>query len=148
MQHFEGTISIKAPRAEVWAYLTDPYKVGQCAPGVESVEVVDGEQKFRAIAVIGFGSVKARFAGQAEFIELDAPNRATLKAHGNAPGSAIDVLSVMLLSDGVDGATELKWTADITILGTLASLAARLMGSITRKLSAEFFNCFKQKIEV
>ncbi len=147
MQHFEGTVSIKAPRSQVWEFLIDPQKVGECAPGVESVEVVEGEQKFRAIAVVGFGVVKARFSGAAEFLELDAPNRATLKAHGNAPGSAVDVLSVMLLSDGSDGTTELKWTADITIMGTLASLAARLMSSITRKLSAEFFNCFKQKIE-
>jgi len=60
----------------------------------------------------------------------------------------MDVLSLMELSDGPeDGTTELKWTADITVLGTLASLAARLMGSITKKLSAEFFNCFKTKIE-
>ena len=146
MQHFEGTVSIKAPRSQVWAYLTDPEKVGQCVPGVESVEVV-GDRKFRAKVEIGFGTVKARFAGEGEFVELDAPDRATLKAHGKAPGSAVDVRSVMALSDGPDGTTELHWTADITILGTLASLAARMMGTITKKLSAEFFNCFKKKIE-
>ena len=148
MQHFEGTVTIKARRSEVWEFLIDPLKVGQCAPGVESVEVMGDARKFRAIAVIGFGSVKARFAGDAEFLDVHAPHRATLKAHGNAPGSAVDVLSTMALSDGPHGTTELHWTADITILGTLASLAARLMGSITQKLSAEFFNCFKKKIEV
>ena len=146
MQHFEGTVNIQAPRDEVWAYLTDPEKVGQCAPGVESVEV-ESERKFRAVVEIGFGTVKARFHGTGEFTELDPPHRATLKAHGKAPGSAIDVLSVMLLSDGPNDSTDLKWTADITILGTLASLAARMMGSITKKLSAEFFQCFKKKIE-
>src|SRR6476646_5805736 len=147
MQHFEGTININAPRDDVWAFLMDPYKVGQCMPGVESVEVLDGERKFRAIAAIGFGTVKARFTGDAEFIEIEEPNWATLKAHGNAPGSAMDVMSLMLLSYGPDGTTEMKWSADITVLGTLASLAARLMGSITQKLSTEFFNCFKKTIE-
>ena len=147
MQHFEGTVTIKAPRSQVWEFVIDPQKVGQCMPGVESVEVTEGEPKFRAVAAIGFGSVKARFSGDAEFLEVDAPNKVTLKAHGKAPGSAMDVMSLMLLSDGEDGTTELKWTADITVLGTLASLAARLMGSITKKLSAEFFNCFKSKIE-
>ena len=112
MQHFEGIVNIKASRSEVWAFLTDPQKVGECAPGVESVEVVEGEKKFRAIAAIGFGVVKARFSGNAEFIELDEPNRAKLKAHGNAPGSAVDVMSEMLLSDGPDGTTDLKWTAE------------------------------------
>jgi hypothetical protein len=80
------------------------------------------------MAVIGLGAVKARGADDAEFLDVQAPHRATLKAHGNALGSAVDVLSTMALSDGPDGTTELHWTADITILGTLASLAARLMG--------------------
>jgi carbon monoxide dehydrogenase subunit G len=147
MQHFEGTITINAPREVVWAFLMDPYKVGACMPGVESVEVAAGDKKFKAVAAIGFGTVKARFKGDAEFVEVEEPNWATLKAHGNAPGSAMDVVSLMLLSDGEAGTTEMKWSADITVLGSLASLAARLMGGITKKMSADFFNCFKKKIE-
>jgi len=147
MQHFEGTININAPREVVWAFLMDPYKVGQCMPGVESVEVQDGDRKFRAVAAIGFGTVRARFKGDAEFVEVEEPNWATLKAHGNAPGSAMDVVSLMVLSDAEDGTTEMQWSADITVLGSLASLAARLMGGITKKLSSEFFNCFKKTIE-
>src|SRR4051794_39367655 len=96
MQHFEGTVTINAPRDEVWKYLTDPEKVGKCAPGVESVKVVEGQHKFHAIAAIGFGTVKARFTGDAEFVELDEPNRARLKAHGKAPGSAMDVMTLMV----------------------------------------------------
>jgi len=145
--HFEGTVEIKAARGVVWVFLTDPHTVAQCAPGVESVETLIPDQKFRAIAAIGFGSVKARFSGDLEFLELDAPNRAKLKAHGNAPGSAVDVISEMVLTDGADGTTEMKWTADIVVLGTLASLAARLMGNITQRLTTEFYNCFKRKIE-
>jgi carbon monoxide dehydrogenase subunit G len=32
-------------------------------------------------------------------------------------------------------------------MGTIASLASRMMGGVTQKLSAEFFACAKQKIE-
>jgi carbon monoxide dehydrogenase subunit G len=42
----------------------------------------------------------------------------------------------------------LKWTADIVILGQLASLAARMMGPVTQKLAGEFFNEVKKRIEV
>ena len=144
---FEGSLTINAPRGVVWVFLTDPHQMAQCVPGVESVETLVPDQKFRATAAIGFGSVKVRFTGDVEFLELDVPNRAKLKGHGNAPGSAADVTSEMFLSDGSDGTTEMKWTADVVILGTLASLAARLMSSVTQKLTAEFFNCFKKKIE-
>lgn len=145
--HLEGTVNIKASRETVWKFLTDPHKVSQCASGVETVEIVEPGKKFRAVAAIGFGTVKARFAGDAEFLELDAPNRAKIKAHGNAPGSAADVTSEMFLSDGPDGSTEMRWTAEVVILGSLASLAARMMAPVTQKLTGEFFNCVRKKIE-
>ena len=116
----QGTVNIKAPRQKVWEFLIDPHQVSQCAPGVESVEIIEPNRKFRAVASIGLGSVKARFSGNAEFLELDAPNRAKIKGHGSAPGSAADVTSEMFLSDGPDGSADLKWTADIVILGQLA----------------------------
>lgn len=144
---YEGTTTISAQRGVVWVFLTDPHQVAQCAPGVESIETIVPDQKFRAIAAVGFGSVKARFTGELEFLDLEPPNRAKLKAHGDAPGSAVDVVSEMFLTDGTDGTTEMKWYVDIVVLGTLASLAARLMSSITQKLTAQFFECLKGKIE-
>src|SRR5258707_12983565 len=95
-----GTVNIKAPRQKVWDFLTDPSQVAACAPGVESVEALEGGRKFKAVAAIGFGTVKAKFNGDGEFVELDAPNRAKIKAHGNAPGSAADVMSERFLTDG------------------------------------------------
>src|SRR5689334_12841910 len=111
MQQFEGTVYINASREQVWEFLMDPYRVGQCMPGVESVE---DERKFRAVAAIGIDSVKTRFNGDAEFTQVEKPNWATLKAHGNAPGSAMDVTSLMVLSNAPDGTIELQWSADIT----------------------------------
>lgn len=145
--HFEGSTSINAPRDKVWAFLVDPNEVSKCAPGVEKVEPVEPDRKFKAIAAIGFGSVKVRFSGDIEFLELEAPHRAKMKGHGNAPGSAADVISEMRLSDGPDGATVLDWAADINVVGSIASTAARMMGTVTQKLTGEFFNCVKKKIE-
>jgi carbon monoxide dehydrogenase subunit G len=114
---------------------------------VQSVEIVVPDQKFRAVASVGFGSVKATFVTDVEWLEVDSPSRAKMKAHGKAPGSAMDAISEMKLSEGADGSTDLKWSADVTVVGTIASLAARLMGSVTQKLTGEFFNCVKKKIE-
>jgi carbon monoxide dehydrogenase subunit G len=145
--HLEGTVSIQAARDRVWAFLTDPHQVSQCAPGVESVEVVEPGKTFRATASVGFGNIKARFSGDVEWLELEAPNRARMKAHGTAPGSAADVVSEMRLSEEAAGATTLHWSADVTVVGQLASLAARLMTSVSQKLVGLFFDCVRQKIE-
>ena len=145
--HFEGNLSIQAPRAKVWDYLTDPEKVSKSAPGLESLEIVEAGKKFRATTSIGFGSVKVRFVNDVEWVELDPPNRARMKAHGTAPGSAVDATTSMALTDGQDGATDLAWTADVNVVGTIASLAARLMGGVTKKLTAAFFDSARKEIE-
>jgi carbon monoxide dehydrogenase subunit G len=144
---FEGKTNIRAPRAKVWSYLTNAEKVSRAAPGLEKFEVVDPGKKFRVVTAIGFGSVKARFTSDVEWTELVPPEKAAMKAHGMAPGSAVDADSRMTLADGPDGSTDLNWSADVTISGTIASLAARLMGGVTQKLTSAFFESVRKDIE-
>lgn len=142
-----GTTLIHAPRDVVWAFVTDADSVAQCAPGVEKVEIIEPGRRFKAVLSVGFGTVKARFNADVEFTELDAPQRAVFKGRGVSSAGVGDATAEMLLSDAAGGGTELKWTADTTIGGTLATLAARLMGPVTTKLSGQFFECMKSKIE-
>jgi carbon monoxide dehydrogenase subunit G len=145
--HFEGKLRIEAPRQRVWDFLTDPKQVAECAPGLESLEILEPGKKFRVVSAVGFGTVKARFTSDVEWTDLEPPSRAAMKAHGNAPGSAVDAKSSMTLSDADGAATDLGWAADVTVVGTIASLAARLMGGVTQKLTGAFFESVKKKIE-
>ena len=145
--HFEGNLTIQAPRAKVWDFLTDPEKVSKAAPGLEKLEIVEPGKKFRATTSVGFGSIKVRFVNDVEWVEMDAPNEAKMKAHGTAPGSGLDATTSMRLADGPDGATDLTWTADVNVVGTIASLAARLMGGVTKKLTSAFFDKVREEIE-
>lgn len=145
--HFEGTVTIQAPQEKVWAFLTDPDSVSQCAPGLQSLEVLEPDKKFRAVASVGFGSIKATFTTDVEWLELDPPNRAKMQARGSAPGSAVEATSEMFLTAVDENTTEMRWAADVAVMGTIASLASRLMGSVTKRLTDEFFQCVKQKIE-
>ena len=145
--NFKGTVTINAPRDRVWNFLTDPNQVAQCAPGLDSVEIIEPNQKFRAIASVGFGAVKATFITDASWVGLEPPNRAQTKFHGKAPGSVVDGTSEMVLSDGKPGETVLNWSADVTVVGTIASLASRLMGPVTQKITDSFFDNVRKKIE-
>jgi carbon monoxide dehydrogenase subunit G len=144
---FNGQVTIAAPRQKVWEFLTDPHAVSQCAPGLESIKVVAPDQRFEVVAAIGFGTVKVRFVTDVEWMTLEAPKHASMKAHGTAPGSAVDVLADMTMSDGQEGSTDLSWSAQVTVSGTITSLASRLMGSVTKKITTAFFDCVKKKIE-
>jgi carbon monoxide dehydrogenase subunit G len=143
----KGDVSIHAPRKKVWDFLTDPNQLGQCVPGVEKIEIIEPNQKYRGVVSVGLGGVKARFNGEVNVLELNEPNRAKLKAHGTATGTAADVLSEMSLSDGTDGSTLVHWTADVNISGQLASLAARLMLPVSQKLSEQFYDEVRKRIE-
>jgi len=142
-----GEVTIRAPRKKVWDFLTDPYQIGQCAPGVEKIEMIEPLKRYRGVVSVGFGAVKARFSGDVEVTELNEPNSAKIKAHGSATGSVADAVSDMRLSDGPDGSTVLNWTADVTVSGQLASLASRLMVPVSQKLAQVFYDQVKKKIE-
>ena len=110
---FEGTFEVDAPRDRVWAFIIDPQQVGQCGPGVESIEVID-DRHFKATAKVGIGFISARFVVDLEFVDVDEPDQATIKAHGQAPGSAVDGTAQIRLSDGEAGGTRMDWSADVT----------------------------------
>jgi uncharacterized protein len=144
---FEGRLGIRAPRQKVWDFLTDPQKVAKAAPGLEKLEIVDPGKKFRATTSVGFGAVKVRFVNDVEWVEMTPPSQARMKAHGTAPGSGVDATTSMTLTDGQDGTTDLAWSADIQVVGTVASMAARLMGGVTKKLTEAFFDKVRAEIE-
>jgi carbon monoxide dehydrogenase subunit G len=144
--HFEGSVPIKASREKVWAFVIDPDQVGQCGPGVETIEVVD-DTHFKATAKVGIGFISARFNVAMTFAELVAPDKAVIKAHGQAPGSAVDADASMNLSDGPDGTTVMDWSADVNISGTLAGVGARLIEGTANKMIGQTFDCMRAKLE-
>jgi carbon monoxide dehydrogenase subunit G len=143
----QGEVTIRAPRKKVWDFMTDPNQIGQCAPGVEKIEMVEPLKRYRGVVSVGFGAVKARFSGEVEVLELDEPDYAKLKAHGTASGSVADAVSELHMSDGPDGSTIVNWSADVTVAGQLASLASRLMVPVSQKLAQIFYDQVKKKIE-
>jgi carbon monoxide dehydrogenase subunit G len=143
----KGDVTIKAPRKKVWDFLTDPNQLAQCVPGIESVEEIEKLKKYRGIVSVGLGSVKAKFNGEVDILELDEPNFAKLKAHGKATGSAADAISEMRMSDASDNSTFVEWSADINVSGQLASLVSRLMVPVSQKLASVFYDEVKKRIE-
>ena len=143
----KGDVTIRAPRKKVWDFMTDPNQIGQCAPGVEKIEMIEPLKKYRGVVSVGFGAVKARFSGDVDVLELKEPDYAKIKAHGSATGSVADAISEVHFSDGADEATNVHWTADVNVSGQLASLAARLMVPVSQKLAAQFYDNVRRKIE-
>ena len=143
---FSGSTEINAPRAKVWAFVIDPNQVGWCGPGVESIEAIDATH-FRARAKVGIGIISARFNVNLELAEATVPDRAVIKATGQAPGSAVDATGEMRLDGPEAGPTTMHWSADVAISGTIAGVGARLIEGTASKLIRQAFDCMRAKLE-
>lgn len=143
---FSGSTQIAAPRDRVWAFVIDPQQVGWCGPGVEAIEEIDPTH-FRARAKVGIGPISARFSVNLELVEAVAPDRAVIKANGQAPGSEVEAVGEMTLSGPPEGPTTMDWTADVTIMGTIAAVGARFIESTADKLIGQAFECMRAKLE-
>ena len=143
---FEGTLDIAAPRDRVWSFLTDPLDVTSCAPDVQSVDVADPHH-FKVVVRAGVGPIKATFTMNVQFVELHRPNHATVLARGQAPGSAVEMVSTMDLAEFDPTRTMMEWTSDVTVSGMIAQVGARLMQGAADKITHQVFSCIKAKLE-
>lgn len=144
--HFEGQQTIQAPRETVWAFLLDPNKVAECAPGFQGMQILAPDH-FKPTLGVGIGSVKATFTLDVHLEDVREPEHAAMSGHGMAAGSAVDLRAVMDLVADSPTTTAMRWTADVVVSGKIASMGARLLESTANKLTARFFDCIRQKLE-
>ena len=143
---FSGTQTISAPIDKVWAFLLDVNNVAGCAPGFQSMEEL-GEEHWKAVVGVGIGSVKAKFTMDVTRSEMHESEQMVLKARGKAPGSAVDLSGDMHLT-ALDGdQTRMDWQAQVVVSGTIASVGARLLQGVAEKLTGQFFDCLKTKLQ-
>ncbi len=136
-----GQYRIAAPRDAVWAALNDPEVLRACIPGCEELEKT-WDTTMTAKVVQKIGPVKARFAGEVELVNINAPASYTIQGEGKGgiAGFAKGSADVQLAEDG-DG-TILTYEAHAMIGGKLAQLGSRLVNSTAKKLADQFFANF------
>jgi carbon monoxide dehydrogenase subunit G len=143
---FEGTLDIAAPRQRVWEFLTDPKQVTTCAPDVQSLEIADPHH-FKVVVRAGVGPIKGTFAMNVQFIELDRPKHAAVLARGQAPGSAVEMVSNMNLAEFDESHTIMEWSSEVTVSGMIQQVGSRLMQGAADKITQQVFSCIKAKLE-
>lgn len=140
-----GSQSIAAPRHQVWAALNDPAILKGCLPGCESVERVSPEL-FRVVVVSAIGPLRAKFNGDLRLTQAQPPESCVMvfEGQGGAVGFGKGQATVELLDVG--SATELRYSAQAQVGGKLAQIGSRLIDSVARKMSDDFFEAFRKLI--
>ena len=121
-------------------------KVAACTPGFQSLEEL-GEEHWKAVIAVGVGPVKATFTLDVTRPEKHEPDLMVVQGRGKAPGSTADLSGRMNLSAIDAEHTRMDWTAQVTVSGTIASIGARLLHQTAEKLTEQFFDCLKAKLQ-
>ena len=127
----EGVKALTAPRDVVWAVVNDPAQMAKLMPGVESFEIAD-DRHWQAKVKIPLGLGGLRMSINFEKTDERAPEFAALHAKGTGVGALMDLQTRFHL-DERDGATAMRWEADVRIAGPVGSMGQRVLQPIVNQ---------------
>lgn len=141
-----GTQLIAAKRDEVWNALNDPAVLRKCLPGCESVDRSAADE-FKVVVVSAIGPLRARFNGMLRLTEVQAPSSCVMVFEGQGGAVGFGKGSSAVTLQEKDGHTQLSYSAQAQVGGKLAQVGSRLIDSVARKMSDDFFKAFHRQFE-
>ena len=138
----QGERLIPASVDKTWAALNDPEVLKACIAGCESVERT-GDDAFTAVVALKVGPVSARFKGNLQMTNIQAPNGYTINfdGQGGVAGFGKGSADVALTAQGDQ--TLLKYNARATVGGKMAQIGSRLIDATAGKITEDFFKAFE-----
>ncbi len=144
--NLEGEHVFKGPRDEVYGMFRDPEVLASALPGTQSLNMVDSNH-YEGTMNVRIGPVSGAFSGKLEIADEVAPEKCTLIVEGKgAPGFAKGVGHVHF-SEQEDGTTLLKYSGDVQIGGTLASVGQRMIDSVAKSMIKTAFETLDKALE-
>jgi carbon monoxide dehydrogenase subunit G len=144
--NLEGEHIFKGPRQDVWEMFYDPTVLASALPGTQKLDKVS-ENEYNGMITIRIGPVSGSFSGKLTVSDENPPESCTLTVDGRgAPGFARGVGHVHFTSQG-DGATLMKYTGEVQIGGTLASVGQRMIDSVSKSMIRQGFESLDKALE-
>lgn len=141
-----GEALVAASRQDVWNMLLDPDQMAAVIPGAHGVRRLSPTH-FEVDVTLGVGPVKGRYEVDIRLSDMDEPGSVRLEGtargalgHGGGTG-------MLLLTDGSDGATVLRYDYEANVGGKVASVGGRMLDGAARMVIGQFFESLSRKAE-
>ena len=118
--------------------------LARAAPGVTEM-TVEREGFYRAVLELGIGPVKGRFEGHLEITEQQEPEAMTLSVDGKGGPGGVKGIGRLELEEAA-GNTIIYYEGEPQIYGRLASVGARLITGVAKKMAGQFFSHLEQEV--
>ena len=144
----EKTLTVSAPREQVWALLLDPQVMGGAVPGMKSIEVISPTE-YVAVMHQKISFISAKFKLRTHIVEQRPPEY--LRAEGTGEdasvASSLKQQSEVFLTPTPDGGTELRIKVTVDVLGRLGTFGLSVMKTKADRMWDEFGANLKARLE-
>jgi uncharacterized protein len=133
----EGKNEIDAPRTRVFEALVNPDVLKRIIPGCERLEKT-GANTFAATIRTGVGSIKGVFNGSVTLEDLRFPEHFRMTVEGKGAPGFLKGSGDLDLQE-IASKTEIRYTGDVQVGGTIASVGQRMIQGTVKMMAAQFF---------
>ena len=127
-----GERGFDAPRPTVWQVLNDPASMAKTMPGVESFDIHDDQHWTANVKIpLGLGGLSMKV--DMEKIEEREPEFAKLAIKGKGVGAMMNMETSFTLTAPSEDATSMAWSAEVKLLGPMASMAQHILQPIVNQ---------------
>ncbi len=145
----EKQFSVKAPKSEVWQFLTDLYRVAACLPGA-AITGQEDEQTYTGTMTVKVGPVQTRYKGKLRVERLD-PESGTAEMNGSGQDvrgkGGADMRMVSRVVEGPDGETSVTVTSEVNVTGILAQLGRGMIQDVSDEMFQKFTTAMRAELE-
>jgi len=140
-----GSHELKAARDRVYAAMIDPAVLARAIPGCEKLEKTSGDA-YSVTLRAGVGSIKGLFNGNVRLEDMRAPEHYRIVVDGKGqPGFLKGSGGIDLVER--DGVTEIRYTGDVQVGGTIAGVGQRMIEGAAKMMASQFFAAIESEAQ-
>ncbi|WP_149276187.1 CoxG family protein [Pareuzebyella sediminis] len=141
-----GNYTLNVTPAVFWEMVMDPNVLEKVTPGIKELKE-EGPDKYEAISQVRVGPVKGNFNGNLVIKDKVPHESCTLEIDQKSKMGNVIAEIVMKMVPLEDDKTDIQYTGEAKMSGTLASMGQRIMSGVVSTLSKQFFKSMEEEIE-
>lgn len=143
--NLDGSAVLSGSPEQVWSVITDPAVLARTIPGCETLEQV-GDDEYKMNVSVGVGAIRGTYAGEVRLADKEHPKSYVMHASGaGAPGNARAQVTINL-ADAGNGTTNLTYSADAVIGGSVAGVGQRMITGVAKRMAGQFFKAIDAEL--
>ena len=140
----QGTYQMKVTKDRVWEALNDPKVLRQCTPGCQQMVPAE-DDSYDVLMEVGIAAVKGRYTGKIRISDRIPGTQYKLAVTGKGSVGFLSAEGVIRLEEQGEE-TRIEYSGQAQVGGPVAGVGQRIMGSVTKQLVRQFFQCLEKAV--